>query len=173
MLEAKNEPFVFLQGEDWEEEDYCAISPNWTYDRRTQQWRRMNSSEETPDDHQDVCSVHSSSLTDSERHNAHRELVSTSRSSSRSSSANRTPSLDTSYSGPPSPNGGSSTVSLEAEVCFREKPPRKKCTTLLRKMEKLRLRGAAGGHLGTRRDVSGTVLVRQRERVYRQLRTSK
>ncbi|XP_043997558.1 rho GTPase-activating protein 7 isoform X1 [Gambusia affinis] len=160
------------RGEDWEEEDYCAISPNWTYDRRTQQWRRMNSSEETPDDHQDVCSVHSSSLTDSERHNAHRELVSTSRSSSRSSSANRTPSLDTSYSGPPSPNGGSSTVSLEAEVCFREKPPRKKCTTLLRKMEKLRLRGAAGGHLGTRRDVSGTVLVRQRERVYRQLRTS-
>uniref|UniRef100_A0A3B3U6P9 Si:dkeyp-23e4.3 n=1 Tax=Poecilia latipinna TaxID=48699 RepID=A0A3B3U6P9_9TELE len=153
-------------------EDHCAISPNWTYNKRTQQWRRMNSSEETPCDHQDVCSVHSSSSTDSEHHDAHRKVVSTSRSSSRCSSANRMPSLDTSYSGPPSPNGGSSTVSLEAEVCFREKPPRKKCTTLLRKMEKLRLRGAAGGHLRTRRDVSGPVLVRHRERMYRQLHMS-
>ncbi|KAM4726969.1 rho GTPase-activating protein 7 isoform 2-T2 [Anableps anableps] len=169
------------RGDDWEEEDYCAISLNWTYDKRTQQWRRINSFEETPDDHQDVCSIHSSSSTDSERHDGHRELVSTavttdepenSRSSSRCSSTNRTPSLDTSYSGPPSPNGGSSTVSLEAEVCFPEKPPRKKCSTLLRKMEKLRLRGAAGGHLGTRRDISGPVLVRHRDRVYRQLRPS-
>uniref|UniRef100_A0A3Q2PPF3 Si:dkeyp-23e4.3 n=1 Tax=Fundulus heteroclitus TaxID=8078 RepID=A0A3Q2PPF3_FUNHE len=179
------------KGDDWEEEDYCAISPNWTYDKQTQQWRRINSSEETPgprdpsacDDHQDVCSVHSSSSTDSERHDGHRELVptsaavptdepETSRSSSRCSSTNRTPSLDTSFSGPPSPSGGSSTVSLDAEVCFPDKPPRKKCTTLLRKMEKLRLRRAGGGRSGTRRDISGPVLVRHRERMYRQLHPS-
>ncbi|MEQ2310686.1 hypothetical protein AMECASPLE_011647 [Ameca splendens] len=179
------------RGDDWEEEDYCAISPNWTYDKRTKLWRRINSTEETPglqdaslcDDHQDVCSIQSSSSTDSERHDGHRDLVSTStavtteepetsRSSSRCSSTNKTPSLDMSFSRPPSPTGGSSTASLEADVSFPEKPPRKKCTTLLRKMEKLRLRGAAGGHSGTRRDTSGPVLVRHKERIYRQLHPS-
>ncbi|XP_015250155.1 PREDICTED: rho GTPase-activating protein 7-like isoform X1 [Cyprinodon variegatus] len=177
------------RGDDWEEEDYCTISPNWIYDKQTQHWRRINSSEESPgprgpspcEDHQDVCSIHSSSSTDSERHDGHRELVSTitavatdepetSRSSSRCSSSNRTPSLDTSLSGPPSPTGGSSTMSLEAELSFPEKPPRKKCTTLLRKMEKLRLRGAGSGHSRTRHDISGPVLVRHKDKMYRQLR---
>ena len=35
-------------------------------------------------------------------------------------------------------------MSLEGEGCFPDKPPRKKCTSLLRKMEKLRLRGSTG-----------------------------
>lgn len=192
MLDVKYEQGVFLQGDDWEEEDYCTISPNWIYDKQTQHWRRINSSEESPgprgpspcEDHQDVCSIHSSSSTDSERHDGHRELVSTitavatdepetSRSSSRCSSSNRTPSLDTSLSGPPSPTGGSSTMSLEAELSFPEKPPRKKCTTLLRKMEKLRLKGAGSGHSRTRRDISGPVLVRHKDKMYRQLRQLK
>lgn len=173
------------KGDDWEEEDFCAISPSWSYDNQTHRWRRINSPNETPDDQQDVCSIHSSSSTDSERHGGHRELVftsaaaaaatdepETSRSSSRCSSANRTPSLDTSLSGPPSPNGGSSTVSLETEVCFPEKPPRRKRATLLRKMEKLRLRGAAGGHRRSRRDIGAPVLVRQKGRIYSQLHSS-
>ncbi|KAM7397652.1 hypothetical protein PAMA_005796 [Pampus argenteus] len=173
------------RGDDCDEEDFCAISPSWTYDRRTRRWRRLDStmdflrlsdSPTTPQDvslcdvsdHHDVCSIHSSSSTESEGHDrrrkSHREPATmtttsaaatagttddqeTSRSSSRCSSTNKTLSLDTSFSGPPSPGGsggGSSTLSLEAEGCFPDKPPRKKGTSLLRKMEKLRLRGTTG-----------------------------
>ncbi|XP_047463283.1 rho GTPase-activating protein 7 isoform X2 [Mugil cephalus] len=168
------------RGDDCIEEDFCAISPNWTYDRRTQQWRRLSSTEDIlrladsstglqdgNERHDDVSSIHSSSSTESEgrdrHHKSHREPAAisatltgnttddleTSRSSSRSSYTNKIPSLETSFSGPPSPGGsggGSSTMSLEAESCFPDKPPRKNCTTLLRKMEKLRLRGSGGRH---------------------------
>ncbi|KAA8586498.1 hypothetical protein FQN60_000334 [Etheostoma spectabile] len=158
------------------------ILPNWTYDRRTRRWRRLDSTvdvlrlSDSPTgprdlslcevaDRHDVCSIHSSSSTESEGHNGHRkspgdDAESTtatvpsnpdnqeaSTSSSRCSSTNKTPSLEASFSGPPSPGGsggGSSTVSLEAEGCFPDKPPRKKGTSLLRKMEKLRLRGTSG-----------------------------
>nr|XP_057942752.1 rho GTPase-activating protein 7 isoform X3 [Doryrhamphus excisus] len=163
--------------EDFIDEDFCAISPSWTYDRQMRQWRRIDSpmdflrlsdsSSTTQDislcdtrDHHDVCSIHSSSSTESEnqnrRHKNHREDAvnrsiaddqGTSRSSSRCSSSNKAPSLDISFSGPPSPGGGSgggSSMSLEAEACITEKPPRKKGTSLLRKMEKLRLRGTTG-----------------------------
>ncbi|XP_037125969.1 rho GTPase-activating protein 7 [Syngnathus acus] len=77
-----------------------------------------------------------------------------SRSSSRCSSSNKTPS---SISGPPSPGsgGGSSTVSLEA--CVMDKPPRKKGTSLLRKMDKLRLRGTTGLLSPPRNHLTGMV----------------
>ncbi|XP_061904850.1 rho GTPase-activating protein 7 isoform X2 [Entelurus aequoreus] len=167
--------------EDFIDEDFCAISPKWTYDRAMRQWRRINSSTDflrlsdsssLPQemslcdnrdvrDHHDVCSIHSSSSTESESQNRRRKRhrdnavnqsntddQGTSRSSSRCSSSNKTPSLDISFSGPPSPGGvsggGSSTMSLETEACVTEKPPRKKGTSLLRKMEKLRLRGTTG-----------------------------
>ncbi|XP_054612105.1 rho GTPase-activating protein 7 isoform X4 [Dunckerocampus dactyliophorus] len=166
--------------DDFIDEDFCAISPSWTYDRRMRQWRhidppmdflRLSDSSSTPQDmspcdnrdvrdHHDVCSIHSSSSTESEsqnrRHKSHREDAvnqsttddqGTSRSSSRCSSSNKTPSLDISFSGPPSPggvSGGGSSMSLEAEACVTEKPPQKKGTSLLRKMEKLRLRGTTG-----------------------------
>uniref|UniRef100_A0A3B3CVT4 Si:dkeyp-23e4.3 n=1 Tax=Oryzias melastigma TaxID=30732 RepID=A0A3B3CVT4_ORYME len=107
-----------------EEEDFCTISPNWTYDRHARQWRRLGSSSNV------------SVLSGSPAHS----LDESSRSSSRCSSAYKTASLDTSFSGPPSP----STASLEADGCLQEKPPRRTGTTLLRRMEKLRLRGAAG-----------------------------
>ncbi|XP_030603117.1 rho GTPase-activating protein 7 isoform X2 [Archocentrus centrarchus] len=191
-----------LRGDEGSEEDFCAISPNWTYDRRTRQWRRLDSAVDilrlspnpqdvsTCDDHHDVCSIHSSSSTESEGHNEHHlqesidaSTVTTastastattpddqenSRSSSRCSSSNKTPSLDTSLSGPPSPGGGSSTMSLEAESCYSEKPPRRRCTTLLRKMEKLRLKGISGE--GNRRDrarrvISRPFLVQDEERI--------
>ncbi|XP_067464994.1 rho GTPase-activating protein 7 isoform X2 [Thunnus thynnus] len=199
------------RGDDFDEEDFCAISPSWTYDRRTRRWRRHDStmdflrlsdSPTTPQDvslcdvsdHHDVSSIHSLSSTESEghdgRHKSHREPTpittaasaaattsttddqETSRSSSRCSSTNKTLSLDTSFSGPPSPGGsggGSSTMSLEADGCFPDKPPRKKGTSLLRKMEKLRLRGTTGllvsGGSNTesraRRVISGPVQVQE------------
>ncbi|KAF6739525.1 Rho GTPase-activating protein 7 [Oryzias melastigma] len=155
----------------YQEEDFCTISPNWTYDRHARQWRRLGSSsnvsvlsgspahsldESSCDviDLQDVCSIRSSSSSESDGHDGRRLRLAgttpvtistpasgdTSRSSSRCSSAYKTASLDTSFSGPPSP----STASLEADGCLQEKPPRRTGTTLLRRMEKLRLRGAAG-----------------------------
>ncbi|XP_077361496.1 rho GTPase-activating protein 7 [Festucalex cinctus] len=158
--------------EDLIEDDFCAISPRWTYNNRTRQWWRLDSSTEflhlsdtsssRPDgsscDRHDVCSIHSSSSTESEGQNrksprdgadpnrSATDDQATSRSSSRCSSSNKTPSMDISFSGPPSPGGGSgggsSVMSLEA--CVVDKPPRKKGTSLLRKMEKLRLRGTTG-----------------------------
>lgn len=71
-------------------------------------------------------------------------------------------------------------MSLEAEGCFPDKPPRKKGTSLLRKMEKLRLRGTTGllssAHSGggggdcgslARRVISGPVQVQEEERLER------
>lgn len=67
---------------------------------------------------------------------------------------------------------------LEAEGCFPDKPPRKKGTSLLRKMEKLRLRGttgllpsihSSGSNSGSlpRHVTSGPVLVQEEERMER------
>ena len=205
--------FFFFQGDDCDEEDFCAISPNWTYDRRTRRWRRLKSTadvlllSDSPagpqdvslcdvSDHHDVCSIHSSSSTESEghdrKHKSHRDAATTSatatasttddqetsRSSSRCSSSNKT-SLDTSFSGPPSPcgsGGGSSSMIQEAEGCFPDKPPRKKGTSLLKKMERLRLRGSTGllapAHSGgsssrSHRAVSRPVLGPEEERMER------
>lgn len=181
----------FFQGDDRDDEDFCAISPNWTYDRRMCRWRRLDSSSDSPADSQDVslcdvsdrhdaCSTHSSSSTDSEAHSGHHKTdgepgavtvttddQETSRSSSCCSSVNKTPSLGSSISGPPSPcgsGGGVSIMSLEAEGCSLDKPPRKKCSGLLRKMEKLRLRGPnallPSGHVSeSTRHVVGPVLI--------------
>ncbi|XP_026226928.1 rho GTPase-activating protein 7 isoform X2 [Anabas testudineus] len=196
------------RGDNCDKEDFCAISPKWTYDMQMQRWRRLDSSMEicrlsdspaepqdlslceVPDRH-DISSVHSSSSADSETLDGHRKTnresttitvttasttddQETSRSSSRCSSTNKTPSLDISFSGPPSPGesgGGSSTMSLEAESCFLDKPPRKKCTSLLRKIEKLKLRATPGllpsGHNSessssrARHVISGPVLIQE------------
>ncbi|CAJ1063315.1 rho GTPase-activating protein 7 isoform X2 [Xyrichtys novacula] len=201
------------RGDDCDEEDFCAISPNWTYNRLTRRWRRVDSAMDIfnlPDsptgpsdvslcdvgDHHDICSIHSSSSTESEGHNGRNirqkdaantsaanartaDDQETSGSSSRCSSRNKTPSLDTSFSGPPSPGesgGGSSAVILEAEGCFPDKPPRKKGSSLLKKMEKLRLRGTSGLlHSGgggnsagqTRHVISGPVLVQEEDKMER------
>lgn len=66
---------------------------------------------------------------------------------------------------------------LEAEGCFPDKPPRKKGTSLLRKMEKLRLRGttgilpsahSGGSNSGSRAQyvISRPVLVQEDERLH-------
>lgn len=139
-----------FQGDKNEEEDFYAISPSWYFDRQMRQWRRLAST--TPanappcdgGDHQDVCSINSSSSSESEAGGASTgpsaaatpstDDHETSRSSSRCSS-NRTPSLDTSPGGPLLP---------EAEGPFPEKPPRRKGTSLLKKMETFRLREPTG-----------------------------
>lgn len=68
-------------------------------------------------------------------------------------------------------------MSLEAESCFSDKPPKKKCTSLLRKMEKLRLRGTTGlfpsGHncesssSRVRHVISRPVLIQEEDRMDR------
>ncbi|XP_045896343.1 rho GTPase-activating protein 7 isoform X1 [Micropterus dolomieu] len=203
------------RGDDCDEEDFCAISANWTYDRRTRRWRRLDSTvdilcmSESPtgprevsrcdvNDRHDECSIHSSSSTESEGHGhrSHRDITTctatsatatastiddqeTSRSSSRCSSSNKMSSLDTSFSGPPSPvgSGAGSSMILEAEGCFPDKPPMKKGTSLLKKMEKLRLRGttsllsphSGGGNSRSRARhiISGPVLIQEEERIER------
>ena len=140
----------------------CAISPSWTFDRQARRWRRLDSAAEAPPpdvspcDGHDVCSINSSSGSEGEGQNL-RETTSTatsatattsttdehetSGSSSRCSSTHRTPSTGASLSGPPSPAraGG-----WEAEGRFLEKPPRKKGSGLLKKMERLWLRESTG-----------------------------
>ncbi|XP_041657606.1 rho GTPase-activating protein 7 isoform X2 [Cheilinus undulatus] len=194
------------RGDDCDAEDFCAISPNWTYDRRAHRWRRRSDILHLSDnpsgpqdvslcDCHDVCSIHSSSSTESEghsgRHNGQKDTANTSltatasttddqetsRSSSRCSSRNKTSSLDTSFSGPPSPGGPVATF-LEAEGVFRDKPPRKKGSSLLKKMEKLRLRGttgllhtahSSGSHSRgpTRHVISEPILVQEEDRMER------
>ncbi|XP_069366287.1 rho GTPase-activating protein 7 isoform X2 [Paralichthys olivaceus] len=176
------------RGDDCDEKDFCAISPNWTYDRRTRRWRRLDSSvdivclTDSPTRHRDlslsdvsdrhdVCSILSSSSADSDAHDKSRrgpvtmtttsaatDDQETSRSSSRCSSTNKTPSLDISFSGPPSPveSGGSSSVSLETDGGLPDKPPRKTSTSLLRKMEKLRQRGGTTTLLPSAGDARGS-----------------
>lgn len=59
-------------------------------------------------------------------------------------------------------------MSLEAESCYPEKPPRRKCTTLLRKMEKLRLKGVSGESSSrgrARRVISRPLLIQDEERM--------
>lgn len=135
-------------------------------------------------DHHDICSINSSSSSESEgqsfRENASSGASATATASTAGDhetsggasrgSANKTAFLDASVSGPPSPGrtGGSSAVLLEAEGCFSEKPPRKKMTGLLKKMEQLRLRELTGlnsSRIPTQQVSGRPVLVQEEERV--------
>ena len=162
--------------EESEDEEPCAISAKWAYERQTRRWRRLEGMGLLclPDSHDmslcesndrhEVCSLHSTSSTESEGRKTATDDQETSRSSSRCSSTNKTMSLDTSFSGPPSP-GGEMLGFSSAEERFPDKPPRKKGPSLLRKMEKLRLRSTTtlrspghSGHSRTRLVISGPVL---------------
>ncbi|XP_030649453.1 rho GTPase-activating protein 7 [Chanos chanos] len=151
------------RGEDKDDEEPCAISPKWTFERKSRRWirtddmdllhspespasdlRRSGSQETSLSDggeQHDVCSMHSSSSADSDDGVGGAQKAfedpETSRSSSRCSSTYRPLSPDTSFSGPPSPG---ELQSFGSEQGFHEKPPRKKGQSLLKKMEKLRLR---------------------------------
>lgn len=142
----------------------CAISPKWTYDRKSRRWirtdgmdflpsvdspvpslRRSESCEASLSDsseHHEILSMHSSSSGDSDGGGTTfktSEDPETSHSSSRSPSTYKHLSPNSSYSGPPSPE---ELQNFSSEERFHEKPPLKKGQSLLRKMDKLRLRGS-------------------------------
>ncbi|KAK6317193.1 hypothetical protein J4Q44_G00125930 [Coregonus suidteri] len=176
------------RGEGSEDEVPCAISTKWAYERQTRSWRRLEGmgflhSPDSQDmslcyanDHHEVYSLHSTSSTESEGRECPKTTTDdqeTSRSLSRCSSINKIPSLDTSFSRPPSPGGEMPSFS-STEERFLDKPPRKKGPSLLRKMEKLRLRGtfnlrspAHSGHSRARLVISGPVLQESLDVEYR------
>ncbi|KAK3554855.1 hypothetical protein QTP86_000961 [Hemibagrus guttatus] len=140
----------------------CAISPKWSYDRKNRRWirtdgmdflpsvdspslRRSESFEASLSDsseHHEILSMHSSSSADSDCGGTTiktSEEPETSRSSSRCSFTSKHLSPDSSYCGPPSPG---EPHNISSEEHFPEKPPLKKGQSLLRKMDKLRLRGS-------------------------------
>ncbi|TNM84416.1 hypothetical protein fugu_008594 [Takifugu bimaculatus] len=79
-MEMRLEPRRSKRRGNENEEDFCAISPIWTFDRRTRRWRRCGSMVEAPSpadspggpgdaslcDHHDICSINSSSSSESE-----------------------------------------------------------------------------------------------------------
>ncbi|NXW77145.1 RHG07 protein, partial [Hirundo rustica] len=149
-----------------EDDEPCAISDRWAYERCSQRWSRIESlagfpAEEgagasTPGspvlkiihnedsvfvDHgekQDVSSIHSTSSADSDIVNSQKpfEDVETSTSSSRCSSV-KVPSLDSAFSCSPPP---SEFLNITSEEKLLDKSPSKKRKSLLKKMEKLHLR---------------------------------
>lgn len=165
------------RGDDFDEEDFCAISPNWAYDRRTRRWRRLDSAMDAAGrrraspcdggDHHDVCSTHSSSSTESEGHAGHPKGHGDAAVSS--SPDNKTLWSDPSFSGPPSPGGCVGASPVDDDGCYPDKPPRKKGTSLLRKMEKLRLRGRTGllSESRARHLIAGPVRVQEEESMER------
>ncbi|NXI14727.1 RHG07 protein, partial [Irena cyanogastra] len=149
-----------------EDDEPCAISDRWAYERCTQRWSRIESlaafpAEEgagasTPGspalkaisnedsvflDHSekhDVSSIHSTSSADSDIVNSQKpfEDVETSTSSSRCSSV-KVPSLDSAFSCSPPP---SEFLNITSEEKLLDKSPSKKRKSLLKKMEKLHLK---------------------------------
>ncbi|NWX60335.1 RHG07 protein, partial [Promerops cafer] len=149
-----------------EDDEPCAISDRWAYERCSQRWSRIESlagfpAEEsagssTPGnpilkiitnedsvflDHgekHDVSSIHSTSSADSDVVNSQKpfEDVETSTSSSRCSSV-KVPSLDSAFSCSPPP---SESLNISSEEKLLDKSPSKKRKSLLKKMEKLHLR---------------------------------
>ncbi|NXE90001.1 RHG07 protein, partial [Menura novaehollandiae] len=154
------------RSDDSEEDEPCAISNRWAYERCSQRWSRIESLADFPaeegagastpgspvlkiinnedsvfQDHgerHDVSSIHSTSSADSDIANSPKpfEDVETSTSSSRCSSI-KVPSLDSAFSCSPPP---SEFLNITSEEKLLDKSPSKKRKSLLKKMEKLHLR---------------------------------
>ncbi|NWU52533.1 RHG07 protein, partial [Dromas ardeola] len=154
------------QSDDSEDDEPCAISNKWAYERCSQRWARIESVEGFPGeegasasvpgspilksisnedtvflDHgekHDVSSIHSTSSGDSDIGGFPKpfEDVETSTSSSRCSSV-KVASLDSTLSCSPPPSESSNANSEEKLL---DKSPHKKRKSLLKKMEKLHLR---------------------------------
>uniref|UniRef100_A0A673KEW7 Si:dkeyp-23e4.3 n=1 Tax=Sinocyclocheilus rhinocerous TaxID=307959 RepID=A0A673KEW7_9TELE len=147
-----------------EDEDLYAISPKWSFDRKSKRWirvddnellhslncpitrlRRSGSSEASFTDSGEcleLCSTHSSSNADSDGGSASKKMAEEpeqSCSSSRCYLNFKPQSPDTSLSRPPSP---CEHPILSSEERLPEKPPVEKGKSLLRKMEKLKLKGS-------------------------------
>ncbi|NWV70300.1 RHG07 protein, partial [Malurus elegans] len=174
------------RSDDSEDDEPCAISNRWAYERCSQRWSRIESltgfaAEEgagasTPGsprlkiinkqdsvflDHgekHDVSSIHSTSSADSDIVNSQKpfEDVGTSTSSSRCSSV-KVPSLDSAFSCSPPP---SAFLNISSEEKLLDKSPSKKRKSLLKKMEKLHLRGnLRSGHSKAKPIISEPVLL--------------
>ncbi|NXS89876.1 RHG07 protein, partial [Erpornis zantholeuca] len=154
------------RSDDSEDDEPCAISDRWAYERCSQRWSRIESlagfpageaaGASTPGspilkiinnedsvflDHgekHDVSSIHSTSSADSDIVNTQKpfEDVETSTSSSRCSSV-KVPSLDSAFSCSSPP---SEFLNITSEEKLLHKSPSKKRKSLLKKMEKLHLR---------------------------------
>lgn len=129
-----------------EEEDFCAISPNWTYNRTTKLWRRIDFNANSSGNRNASINVSDSSCSSDSEGLEGNHTVTPTGSSPRFCPRTKARSLDTSFSGCPSP-GGSSGMSLEGSL---ERPSRKKGTSLLRKIDKLKLKRTCGGLSGAR-----------------------
>uniref|UniRef100_A0ABM5FLS7 Rho GTPase-activating protein 7-like isoform X1 n=2 Tax=Pogona vitticeps TaxID=103695 RepID=A0ABM5FLS7_9SAUR len=152
------------RSDDSEEEEPCAISKKWTYEKHTRRWSRLGNSESSAAlsapsslrvkcsgsgdivfsdqrERNDKSSVHSSSSGDSDLISFSKtgEEVDTSRSSSTCSS-NKLASLDSTFSCSPSP---SEILNIISEDKLLDKPTHKKGRSFLKKMEKLRLRSSS------------------------------
>ncbi|KAM8835788.1 rho GTPase-activating protein 7 [Synchiropus picturatus] len=112
-------------------EDVFTISPNWTYNRSTRQWQHLDLPESP-------ASLRHASLNDvSDPHNLSGSSTEGPVGSDRESFriwTQKSRSLDSSFRRPPS--------SGDRPSWYRDKPQRKKSSSLLKRMEKLRLRGA-------------------------------
>ncbi|NXW01471.1 RHG07 protein, partial [Fregetta grallaria] len=154
------------RSDDSEDDEPCAISNKWAYERCSQRWSRIESLEGFPGeegasasvpgspilksisseatiflDHgekHDVSSIHSTSSGDSDIVSFPKpfEDVETSTSSSRCSSI-KVASLDSTFSCSPPP---SEFLNITSEEKLLDKSPYKKTKSLLKKMEKLHLR---------------------------------
>ncbi|XP_075458001.1 rho GTPase-activating protein 7-like isoform X2 [Ascaphus truei] len=174
------------QSDESEEDEPCAISNKWSYQRQSQRWSRLENldglpSEEAssislpngprlkspnnedatfsdPGEKNDASSLHSSSSGESDSFPKTFEELETSRSSSRCSSSKLvTP--DSTFSCSPSP---SEMLNIISEEKLLDKPPSKKGKSLLRKMEKLRLMSSTvkrSIHPKDKPTISGPVLL--------------
>ncbi|NXK61634.1 RHG07 protein, partial [Sylvietta virens] len=175
------------RSDDSEDDEPCAISDRWAYERCSQRWSRIESlagfpagegpGASTPGspilkiihnedsvflDHgekHDVSSIHSTSSADSDIVNSQKpfEDLEASTSSSRCSSV-KVPSLDSAFSCSPPPSEFLNTTSEEKLL---DKSPAKKRKSLLKKMEKLHLRSCnlRSGHSKAKPIISEPVLL--------------
>uniref|UniRef100_A0A7M4EBK8 Rho GTPase-activating protein 7-like n=1 Tax=Crocodylus porosus TaxID=8502 RepID=A0A7M4EBK8_CROPO len=176
------------RSDESEDEEPCAISNKWAYERCSQRWSRLESLDGSPgeerssasvpdsprlkstgsedisfSDHggkHDTSSIHSTSSGDSDIISFPKtfEDIETSRSSSRCSSS-KVASPDSTLSGSPSP---SEFLSIISEEKFLDKPLHKKGKSFLKKMEKLRIKNTSlkrDGHSKVKPIISEPVLL--------------
>ncbi|KAM4746904.1 rho GTPase-activating protein 7-like [Rhinophrynus dorsalis] len=173
------------RSDESEEDEPCAISNKWSYQRQSQRWSRLEDLDcILPDEASSLClphstrlkcpkedatfldqgekndasSLHSSSSGESDSFQKPYEELETSRSSSRCSSV-KLISVDSTCSLSPSP---SEMLNIICEEKVLEKPPSKKGKSLIRKMEKLRLRSSTvkrNVHPKNKPTISGPVLL--------------
>ncbi|XP_077680511.1 rho GTPase-activating protein 7-like [Eretmochelys imbricata] len=156
------------RSDESEEDEPCAISNKWAYERCSQRWSRLESIEGFPEkgssasvpdsprlkstgseeisfsdqgEKHDVSSIHSTSSGDSDIISFPKtfEDVETSTSSSRCSSS-KLASPDSTFSCSPSP---SEFLNIISEEKLLDKPSQKKEKSFLKKMEKLRIRSSS------------------------------